>query len=652
LVSIGEDAFRYNESIAELTLPSTLKEIGDTAFIHCTSLKTLTIPSSLTIGGKQIFDSCAFETVIFEEGVETIFFGMFYNCENLKTITLPTTLKKIDSTAFSGCKSLVISSLPSSLVSIESGSFKGCTFKNFVLTSAHENIAGLFNGAKIENLSLADNLTKISSNMFSNTGITSIKIPEGVIEIGENAFSNCKSLTEISFPSTLERIHNSAFSGCANISELNLPDNLKHIGNNAFDGLVLLQTLVLPQHLESIGESAFANCKNLSEISVPNLDIEGVFQKCNISTVFFYGTKDEAQTYICKVFPYSSNVQIYCTDGIPIRLVYSYNEPGTDIIWAITSDGILTISGNGEVPYVNIPYVNMSTMTYKDLVTKLVITEGITKINTSFYGESCFNKFTNISDIEFASTLVSFDKEMMKTCIWYQTFNLGSEAIYFGKKLVMVPSSLSGLFTVKDGTVTIGQHAFANCAEISEIVLPLSVKTIENYAFSGCENLLTLTLHEGITVIQEYAIYECNSLTELTIPSTVTAISCVVSNCSNLKKIVISNNSMLSLNGSIASYCDSLEIVIIGTGVSEFPINTLYECSSLKYIIICGNITKMDYSAFWNTPNNRKFLCYDANTVALLKEKYADFVYLYSESEPTENGQFWGFSNNGEIIVY
>ena len=69
-------------------MPSTLKEIGDTAFIHCTSLKTLTIPSGLTIGGKQIFDSCTFETVIFEEGVETIFFGMFYNCEYLSYVDM------------------------------------------------------------------------------------------------------------------------------------------------------------------------------------------------------------------------------------------------------------------------------------------------------------------------------------------------------------------------------------------------------------------------------------------------------------------------------------------------------------------------------------------------------------------------------------
>jgi hypothetical protein len=306
----------------------------------------------------------------------------------------------------------------------------------------------------------------------------------------------------------------------------------------------------------------------------------------------------------------------------------------------------LTISGHGTVPYLKMK------IPYETLATKLVIGEGITNFEISPHNESSFKSFTNISEVEFASTLVSFDKELLKGSAWYETFNSGSEAIYFGKKLVMVPSSLSGSFTVKEGTVTIGKRAFANCAEISEIVLPLSVKTIENAAFSGCTSLLGITLHEGITVIQREAFYMCNSLTELTIPSTVITIDSVAVSCENLKKIVISDNSSLSLNGSIASYCDSLETVIIGTGVSEFPINTLYECSSLKYVIIRGNITKMDYSAFWNTPNNRKFLCYDANTVALLKERYADFVYLYSESEPTENGQFWGFSNNGEIIVY
>ena len=91
------------------------------------------------------------------------------------------------------------------------------------------------------------------------------------------------------------------------------------------------------------------------------------------------------------------------------------------------------------------------------------------------------------------------------------------------------------------------------------------------------------------------------------------------------KKIVIADNSSLSLNGSIASYCNALETVIIGTGVSELPINTLYDCSSLKYVIIRGNVTKIDNSAFWNTPTSRKFLCYDENTAELCMYRSTSF---------------------------
>ena len=134
-------------------------------------------------------------------------------------------------------------------------------------------------------------------------------------EIGENAFLNCKTLKNVQFPSTLQRIEKSAFSGCSAISMLTLPANLKFIGENAFDGLVLLREITLPSTLEEIGASAFANCTRLTEITVPNIKLNGVFKGCNIATIYFDGTKEEAQTYICKAFPYGSYVLIHCSDG-------------------------------------------------------------------------------------------------------------------------------------------------------------------------------------------------------------------------------------------------------------------------------------------------------------------------------------------------
>lgn len=645
LKSIGVESFRYNEDVTELNLPSTIQKIGENAFYHCVSIKSVTIPSGLNDVGKSAFCICGFETVIFEEGVDTVYYGMFSGCEKLKTITLPSTLKTIERLAFYECDSLIISSLPDSLESIGGNAFEGCTFKDFTLTSSLCTIEGLFESAYIDGLFFDDNITIIANRMFARTDIAAVEIPEGVTEIGEGAFNNCKSLSNVVFPSTLTHIRQEAFNGCDQISTLELPDNLKFIGANAFNGLNLIQQIVLPQSLEEIGKGAFVNCSRLSEITVPNIDLEGVFGS-SVRTVHFLGTIEEAQTYICKAFPYSSKAEIYCSDGIPIRIAYSYNVYGTDIFLVITSDGVLTISGTGEVPYLNAQFQ------YADLPTKLVIEEGITKINTSMYGKSIFEKFPNIAEIEIPSTLVAIDKKMFIRTAWYEIFNSGTTPLYLGNTLVMVPTSVSGVFAVNDGTVTIAKHAFYGCAELTEIKLPLSVTTIEEAAFYGCENLAALSLHEGIETIKRQAISNCESLVELTIPSTVTELNGAITNCDNLKKIVLVDRDSLVLTGSIALYCESLETVVIGTGVTEFPINTLYDCPALKYIVVRGTVTEIDNSAFWNTSADKKFLCYSEETAELLKAKYPDCVYIYSENETSTNGLFWGISENGDIRIY
>ena len=76
-------------------------------------------------------------------------------------------------------------------------------------------------------------VTAIGERAFSRTAITSIDIPETVTYIGENAFLECKGLTEITLPSQLTTIGNGAFSYCC-LSEVTIPKNVTSIPANAF----------------------------------------------------------------------------------------------------------------------------------------------------------------------------------------------------------------------------------------------------------------------------------------------------------------------------------------------------------------------------------------------------------------------------------
>lgn len=92
----------------------------------------------------------------------------------------------------------------------------------------------------------------IGENAFLDYDLTSIVIPEGVKEIGKEAFRSCKCLTKVE-----------------------LPDTLNIIGRFAFDNCEALEKIELPKSLELIRCGAFSSCDSLREIRLfAGLEIE------------------------------------------------------------------------------------------------------------------------------------------------------------------------------------------------------------------------------------------------------------------------------------------------------------------------------------------------------------------------------------------
>ena len=57
----------------------------------------------------------------------------------------------------------------------------------------------------------------------------------------------------------------------------------------------------------------------------------------------------------------------------------------------------------------------------------------------------------------------------------------------------------------------IGEHAFENCIQLEEIIIPSNIKIIEEFAFSGCKNLKRVKLHDDIS-FENNVFYDCPSL--------------------------------------------------------------------------------------------------------------------------------------------
>jgi hypothetical protein len=91
-------------------------------------------------------------------------------------------------------------------------------------------------------------------------------IPEGVTDIGNDAFSGNSNIYRLSLPNSLRGIGDSAFANAINLEAVDFSFGLKTIGSSAFFGNTALKSIAVPNSLKSIGENAFRNDATLGEV--------------------------------------------------------------------------------------------------------------------------------------------------------------------------------------------------------------------------------------------------------------------------------------------------------------------------------------------------------------------------------------------------
>eukprot|EP00980_Cylindrotheca_fusiformis_P007492 scaffold1552_cov86-Cylindrotheca_fusiformis.AAC.2 len=99
--------------------------------------------------------------------------------------------------------------------------------------------------------------------------LTSVDLPPGLVELGEQAFEDCHSMESLHIPSTVATIGNRAFALCCGLQHIMLPPTLERIAEYLFVGCKRLECIAIPLALKKIGDGAFEKCSSLSHIRVP-----------------------------------------------------------------------------------------------------------------------------------------------------------------------------------------------------------------------------------------------------------------------------------------------------------------------------------------------------------------------------------------------
>lgn len=128
------------------------------------------------------------------------------------------------------------------------------------ITGADETVKNVLIPAQIDGVTIVGIDPYVFAKRWSytvdeNTTLTSVSIPNTVVEIGESAFARCTALSTLRFASgsKLTTIGKSAFSQCSSITSLTIPDSARNIGNGAFYGLWNLKYLTMSGELDSTG---------------------------------------------------------------------------------------------------------------------------------------------------------------------------------------------------------------------------------------------------------------------------------------------------------------------------------------------------------------------------------------------------------------
>lgn len=241
------------EEQADETLPYTIDANGVLTAWEGAEGK-ITIPTGVTSIGEGVFSgNTKLVAVTISEGVTSIGKDAFKNCTKLETVRLPKSLTDIGESAFEGCDSLYMVYLQeadyASVRDIGARAFAGCKSLSIFMDKG--------------GFVIPDGITNIGNNAFESCHkIKSIVLPKKLGVMGTGVFTDCQALTSVTLSSNYKWIPVETFKGCYSLNSI-VWSGVSVIEERAFENCEALTVLTIPSSVTEIRSQAFANCTEL-----------------------------------------------------------------------------------------------------------------------------------------------------------------------------------------------------------------------------------------------------------------------------------------------------------------------------------------------------------------------------------------------------
>ena len=686
-----EDAPWYREyyqegGVTKVIIEDGVTSIGDMAFNECVYLTSITIPDSVTSIGFRAFYWTALDSVTIPDSVTTIGEDAFSGCSKLDTITIPDSVTAIGNNAFEQTPWLEIRIAENPLVTVNNILIDGTACKGDI--TIPENITHIVTSAfsKSEELTAIyvdennKNYTSENGVLFNKNKTTLVSypigntakeytIPDGVVNIEDEAFFRCENLTSVIIPDGVKNIGNYAFYWCNGLLSVDISDTVESIGEYAFNNCNDLISIKIPDSVTSLGMAAvsscygletaeigngvrkiddytFSYCKNLTFVTIGN-NVEHIgelaFQACQ---------KLESVTIPDSVISIGNSAFKGCSSlssiEIPanVETIDKYAFESCDGLKSITiynpdcfidSDMYDTLYSTAEIATIY-GYKGSTAQSYArdNKLDFIDLDEGKPATEIVASGECGEEGYDLTWSLDSKGTLtISGTGEM-------DSWALNSPWSEHSDKITKV--------IIENGVTTIGEQAFSGCKKIAEISIPDSVTNIKTGAFFDCTGLTSIKIPESVTETGHSVFYGCVNLKEVTLP-----------------------NGVGTINTGVFRDCQSLETITFSKNVIKVDFTALCGCSNLKSVIfehpgckiadaehtICNS---HDFDTEENVFNGTIY-GYENSTAQAYAEKY-NRTFVALEGKPAieiidsgecgvmeEDGVFWMFDSEGTLTI-
>lgn len=708
LITVDEYAFSGCTVLEEVTLPDTLLTIEQYAFADCSAVKEFKFPSKLReisawafknftcFDGKPLVlpDSLKKVSLGSFHGADItsltapfVGYGLFGNMEDSKGsyhigtmfgdvqfpntyvcryngyhnneyYYIPNTLKEVTITKnvndynFQNAKKIEKITvketvedifIPTGFVMNAQG-LKEIVFENadkikYIYGSAFENCYAL------ENFTMPENVTEISSRAFAMCVFDNIELPDTVELIGSYAFLNCVNITEIQLPDSVSKIEDYAFKGCVNLKDVKLPSTYYWMGTGVFDGTQYtgtgddfvitddgalvqymgddtevivpegvtrigtafsgrkdIKSIVLPDGLLYISKNAFKDCSGLTELIIPDtvLEIEyRAFDGCaNIKELVIPDSvvkiHNEAFAGLCKLekltVPFigeSRDVQGDTREAL-IGYWFSSSYESHRCIYNCSSGGFKEVKQGYSDGWKDYYYC----YAYKPRnLVDLTVTDSVIRSNS-------------LNGFELKSLTLG---ENVKGLEKYAADKSGIEELHIDEniKITEIPDYAFGNHNLTSVTIPssikkIGKAFVCNNFtknKLSEINLSEGLEIIEG-SFAGAKTT-SIDFPDSLIKIGKDSFYNCGLLERVVFPKNLTTIGWdAFWACFSLEEVVLSE-SITTIYGGAFCWCPIKKVVVPESLVSIVE-KTFSDCEKLEIVVIGGKVEEIGTEAFKN----------------------------------------------------